>query len=375
MMPPNNLFGGGGGLDAEPAWRSTPPIPRTLGIERTAFEQASIEELGLGAGCVFVSVHPTDGDVRFLLGRERYVSTWKESCRWSGFEGSRKSKDESLAVTAAREASEESLCTVYSEAPLLRRLEEGDYWLRIVLSVSSDKRNPRFHATYVVPIPWDADIPERFRMRRTQLEHVDRLASEWKLVRPRFFGACGAVGPVHELQRDESPIDESSTQQRALCVLCTFQTPTIVTSPWQSVVADDDAAPTDCGSHFRAVVSGHDARGVRTWTHIRNRICSETRALEHPALHVVRDNRWKLVQHVSVARDYLEKDKLRWWTIADLRAALANGGNLRRERFRPFFLPVLQTALDELEASGRRPAAAHDSQVASPSADDVAHKA
>jgi hypothetical protein len=57
------------------------------------------------------------------------------------------------------------------------------------------------------------------------------------------------------------------------------------------------------------------------------------------------DGRWRLLQHVDVNVDHLEKDQVRWWSIDELDAVIVGQGQFGVDRFRPYFLPVLQTAL------------------------------
>tara|TARA_B110001450_G_scaffold87075_1_gene82936 strand:+ start:20740 stop:21048 length:309 start_codon:yes stop_codon:yes gene_type:complete len=58
------------------------------------------------------------------------------------------------------------------------------------------------------------------------------------------------------------------------------------------------------------------------------------------------DERWRLLQQVHVNADYLEKDQVRWWSINELGDVISAKGQLGADRFRPYFLPVLQTALN-----------------------------
>ena len=62
-----------------------------------------------------------------------------------------------------------------------------------------------------------------------------------------------------------------------------------------------------------------------------------------------RDARWGRVQDASVHRDFLEKDQIRWWSVTDLASVIDGRGRFGPERFRPYFLPVLQTILSEAE--------------------------
>ena len=81
-----------------------------LPLQSATFSDESIDAHGMGGGVVPFAVTP-EGDVRLLLGRERWINSWRGSCRWSGFEGSRKD-GESLQDTSVREFVEESLGVV-----------------------------------------------------------------------------------------------------------------------------------------------------------------------------------------------------------------------------------------------------------------------
>jgi hypothetical protein len=53
-----------------------------------------------------------------------------------------------------------------------------------------------------------------------------------------------------------------------------------------------------------------------------------------------------LLQCVNVNLDHLEKDHIRWWNVPLLHAVMQGRGVCDKERFRPYFMPVLQTLLD-----------------------------
>ena len=278
-----------------------------LQIHNANFRTEDIEAYGMGAGIVPVAIDP-DGEFRLLLGRERYLPHWKGSCRWSGFEGSRK-PEESLHVTAAREYAEESLGVV--------SMAGRSHWLRIVVRILHEKRAERYHATYAIPVEWDADAPRRFQQTRLDLEHIDRAMQEWRYARPTSalpFGVdVGAVEGGAEAARVELFDLESQTARIA-------------------------------------IFEGDAARSVLEWRRLRER-CE--RALRvHPSVRMRRRDGW--LQEVGVTRDYLEKDQVRWWSETELRQVMAERGHHGSNRFRPYFLPVLQTLLEKLRA---RPAA------------------
>lgn len=299
-----------------------------MDIEPAHFEGKDIERYGMGAGVVPVALTP-EGKLCLLLGRERWLPSWKGSCRWSGFEGARKS-GESVRNTAVREFCEESLHVVCDAKSATQRLAAEDYWARVVIRILHDRRPSRYHCTYLLDVPWDPTVPSRFRRVRSDLEYVDRVLQEWRHVRP--VDVLGEHGePVGDVVVHE---DGSATVWKRA-----EWSPCILRAPW----GRDEENP-----HLvRATVSGVAAAEVRHWSLLRDRL---TRALvDHPGLRVTRDAHWRHVQDVVVARDHLEKDQVRWWSVEELQAVMRGRGQSGMDRFRPYFLPVLQTILRELE--------------------------
>lgn len=251
-----------------------------------------------------------DGTVHFLLGRERYLPHWRGACRWSGFEGSRK-PFETTAETATREFVEESLGIL--AAPL------HAHWIRVVLRIHHERRTAeRYHATWVVPVPWDGDAPTRFLETRLDLEHIDSAVQEWRYTRPAdLLGTDRVVGCVEEGAQDTVRVSFGET----------------VYSPWVIMEAET------------VVFHGVDAVRVREWQRHRQRV--ERTLRKHASVTVVREaDGW--LQDASVHKDHLEKDQVRWWTEDELKQVMQSRGQHGADRFRPYFLPVLQTILTEL---------------------------
>ena len=286
-------------------------------LQRSSFVQEDIEALGMGAGILPYSINP-DGELHLLLGRERYLPLFRGSCRWSGFEGGRKD-GESVDEAAMREFQEESLQVVTSDAASLL----SGHTLKVVLRIANDRKKERYHCSYVCSIPWDAGLPASFQATRMALEQIDRLATELRMTRPACLETSGDILEVTELDDDRIRV------RRVLQGI-----PSILRHPW-TIEADGMVIGT-----FEA----RDARCLREWSAVRDRL---QRALfAHPALTVRRTD--SFVQEVLLQKDYLEKDQVRWWSESRLRAVMSGHGQLGNERFRPYFLPVLQTVLAEL---------------------------
>lgn len=298
-------------------------------LRKSHFYSHSVEASGIGAGVLPYAVDD-DGKVRFLLGRERFCMSWKGSCRWSGFEGSRH-EEETLLQTAVREFDEESMGVVMSPAELTERIRKGDYHSRIVLRILSDKDVQRYHATYLVRVAWRPDLPRDFQRLRASLEHIDRLAQEWCHAREGSLIDDGLfVGPV------DTCVDQVTTVARDVS-----STPCIVHPPWS---VDHETLRVSA-----RVTDATEAERLQHWEHLRRRIERSTAlANHHPSVQVTRDAQFNEIQAVNVQKDFLEKDQIRWWGIDEVTSVIYNKGTQGSERFRPYFLPVLQIALSEL---------------------------
>jgi hypothetical protein len=289
-------------------------------LQESQFTAEEINKHGQSAGVVPWALDD-EGRVQILLGRERFVPSWRGSCRWSGFEGTRKA-DESIKETAVREFLEESLGVIMTKSEVTRVIYREQATLHIVIRMVSE-RSVRYHSTYVVRIPWERDINKRFRTTRAHLEYIDRLIQEWKYCRPSALGAFPEeIGPI---------TCEAGSQH---VTRTTRSMPCIVRPPWK--LRDD--------SRMDAVFENPD---IEEWSILRDRI---TRAqIEHPSITLKRDASFGLIQDASLCQDYLEKDYVRWWGLDDLVDIMAKHGQRGSERFRPFFLPVVQLCIEELK--------------------------
>lgn len=320
-------------------------------IQRSSFASRDIEQYGAGAGIIPIALSP-HGEFHLLLGRERFLPQWKGSCRWSGFEGSRKN-GESIKTTAVREFKEESLCVVSADM-IHDSIMKETYWVRVVLKIVSDKRAERYHATYVVVVPWDTSVSTRFAHQRASIEHVDHLAREMERLFPTFaltYGREVEVGDVdsgedggvtlHRFvgnESDEGVGTRASFYTRCQEVVCE-----------EEVSDDDDAVSWETREDDQTLVldATHPyTPRLRAWETVRQSLevlpSSHVSIVRRTGVHTGR------LQDIRVQCDHMEKDQIRWWSVSDLRRVLDNRGFLGNDCFRPYFLPVLQTVLHEL---------------------------
>lgn len=150
-------------------------------VERCQFEEEEIRSLFVGAGVI--PVCEKQGEIYLLLGRERYVSSWKGALKWSGFEGGRKGQ-EGLEEAAAREYFEESLsCAEGKEVTydgMVSDLREKRYVSRVVINIYDSSPGKKFHVTYFVRRPSLSLIEEEeeFQRRRSFLLRSSHETSE-----------------------------------------------------------------------------------------------------------------------------------------------------------------------------------------------------
>ena len=153
-------------------WMSV--IQEMLSISETSFDLDAIDAQVVGAGIVPVSID-SDNVLRLLLGKERHITHWKGSLKWSGFEGGRK-VGETIEHAAAREFVEESMGAV----PLLncigipaveKILLEHRYMFRIVICICGDEplEKRRYHVSYVVQVPYNQEYIANFAQHRKWL--------------------------------------------------------------------------------------------------------------------------------------------------------------------------------------------------------------
>ena len=134
-----------------------------------------IKDQVIGAGMLPIAMDSAQKPM-ILLGKERYVSHWRGSLKWSGFEGGRKC-GETVEYTAAREFVEESLgcipCPDIGDATtdmisgIVNMLQAGKYFARIILCIlHADSVQKRYHVTYLVEVPYSDDYVEDFKRKR-----------------------------------------------------------------------------------------------------------------------------------------------------------------------------------------------------------------
>ena len=111
----------------------------------------------------------TDTGPQLILGREQHVKGWAGSLRWSEFGGNADGSDhECPKLTAAREFFEESLGVMGDLSDTLR---DDGYKFHVVVRQTS-KHGPRTKFFYIVELPYDSTVAQRFQGRREHLKNI-----------------------------------------------------------------------------------------------------------------------------------------------------------------------------------------------------------
>lgn len=304
-------------------------------LHDTSYDFEKIRDHVIGAGILPVSVDE-DGQVRLLLGKERYVSHWRGSLKWSGFEGGRKPNEE-IEETASREFLEESIGSVeFSEDEkhysILEYLKTSKYVARIVLCIlhGSEPSEKRYHVTYVVQVPHSKDVVFNFSQRRRILMELQ--TKNLQILRLQE--------QIKEFDLD-LPIEDDM---------------------WAAIVRvrSDAVFAVEVITHDDEIVvlffptAGQEVCEVfNRWLHMRNVITADCNTLQ-PICEIAVDqnrNTRQTVTSLKVNEDFVEKQCIQWWSYEELCDVIHNGGYSNTEFFRAYFLPVLQRSLDIIKCA------------------------
>lgn len=287
----------------------------------------NVQDKIVGVGILPIYIDAND-HISVLLGKERFVSNWRSSLKWSGFEGGRISS-ESVETGAAREFFEESLGVIRidpNEDPTIESITnflcQGRYFARILLCMAPNENSQeyRYHVTYIIQIPKQPHVVQAFLQKRAD-----------------------AVN----LQKQINAMNVMQTQLEKTAIL-----------PFVNNVYDG-----------HSVVDIHGVKHETTMTHIEYSDSSHmyTASVNNATQYISQYQKWfeqrqrildicphVFVQHstddnIQFRDEYIEKSTIKYWTFNELEHVIQNHGNSNSEFFRAFFLPTLQRALLELK--------------------------
>lgn len=277
----------------------------------------------LSAGFLFYSHPPDSEDVYFLLGMDDY------NCKWSDF-GGRRNVNESELDCAIREMVEETMFTVQIREPdpvkqdiqkelmnpsgtveeyvqqVKKMIETKNYTYRIGLDIT-----PRSEKKTIVSHGFDLSTLSVYYV--CPFTHLDKIQSNQ---------------PLSSDVQHSHPLSKSLKRLRVCYVkYIPWQPnlPQIFSKTYESIYRLNALSTLDEKIEYYNVTLPPELRS-------------------HPAIHIERQD--GKITHLSVLKEWIEKQKIAWWSLPRLKHALKNGGRYKRHILRYGFLSTLGIILE-----------------------------
>jgi len=278
-----------------------------------------------------------------VLGREQYSPGWRGSHKWSEF-GGQCAEGETVEATAAREFFEETL-GVFGD--VRDALATRQYAFRLSVRRSTARHGLVTKHLYVLQMPWDATVAQRFHGRREHLKHILFAVSRIRHVQRRLAAGrhpvpdylCRTGGRmllVTDIDAIEQIGDGSYRLMARACVASAdryFGTFDHGPEPVEVIV------PADAADEYARIIA------LKSWL---DRLIASFPADVGARAISYKDHGPARAWLPYVRREFLEKDLLRGWRLPDL--ALA--ARVRDDRFRISFVTPLAIALRQLARVG-----------------------
>jgi len=309
-------------------------------IHDTYYDLESIRHKVVGGGILPVCRNK-EGKLMILLGRERYISHWRGSLKWSGFEGGKKN-DEDVENIAAREFVEESLGVVklnneltYSTIDtVLDILKQSLYCIRLNLCINhndADNVESRYHTIYVIEVPYQPECVEKFEKKRKELVQFRCDLTKWKEL-------LESIPNEFPFIREESII--KGKKVKAIVNV------TLVNNTFCVQYLCEDGMYKITRDNFKNEYSSL----YYDWYLLRLQLQENVKMFSKiPDCIRVETNCFGFIQDAKLNDEYIEKQSIQWWSIQDLNSVIQNRGFHNTEYFRAYFLPVLQRIIQELK--------------------------
>lgn len=349
------------------------------------YKEDEIEERTKGAGILPVCRDPINGEIYFLLGKERHIPHWKGSLRFSAFEGTRK-KSETVIEAAVREFDEESMGVLsflssgsYTSHDLTKRLGEEKYVMRLCMQINKTIP-PCFHILYVVEYPFIDYVEMEFYRIRNAINKAISMYSE--LTRIRLdVGNCfpflergtpyegvGRVLSISDARIEdnimtltvavENEMNEST--ENLNCNKYNKDEKSVVETIHSGTDSIEKDESKDIYTHesilprrfeIKEIVAETEkwemARSYCYAIRIRRALTVHLLSLHHPCITYCKDE-LGIVDTMFTNQDYLEKDELKCWSYSSLKNSLCSKSNHSGNCFRTYFLPVIQTVIENI---------------------------
>lgn len=302
----------------------------------------SLRDKIVGAGILPFTYCPSQKKVYILLGKERYVTNWKGSLKWSGFEGGRKF-EEDVEETAAREFVEESMGVIRLDDHnptstihnVVQFLKKKKYAARILLCIDHGDTDKRYQVTYLVQVPLHQSCRTEFSHIRNTFMNIHAKLLHFK----RIFDALPSADEVFVM---EDQIVDGKKVKALVNVTLTSTTLMV------EYLSDDGMCLKE---HDISQCPRRASLDVYCkWFCMRKQINSYLCELNSIRECVnVKRNCLGFFVHATLNEEYIEKQQIHWWSLDSLKQVIQNGGYQGNDFFRAYFLPVLQRSIQEIE--------------------------
>tara|TARA_B100001741_G_scaffold12711_1_gene9923 strand:+ start:1224 stop:2183 length:960 start_codon:yes stop_codon:yes gene_type:complete len=311
-----------------------------ISIEDTNTDIEEVRDEIVGGGVIPISFDQ-NGEILLLLGKERYISHWRGSLKWSGFEGGKK-ENESVEHIAAREFVEESMgvlaldknhtnCSIDN---VLNVINTDKYVARVLLCINHNENKTmekRYHITYVIQVPLQSECNEKFatlrqhfvdfQIKLSQFQTLmDQLPSEYPFIKEDLIIKGKKVKAVTDVAVINNELVVTYLEEEGIhCI--------------RKEVPTNDTLST----YLR-------------WFSYRIQLQEELKKFKDiPDAISIHKNCLGFFVNAKLNEEYIEKQQIHWWKLNDLKDVLNNGGYKNSDFFRAYFMPVLQRVVKELE--------------------------
>lgn len=295
-----------------------------MNITVVKFDETNIEKHAIGAGIIPISVD-SNGKCHFLLAKERYNPAWKGSNRWSGFEGGRKSSEQFLE-TALREFNEESLGSIVKKETLKDIIEKNQYVIKLVVNIQQASQISKYHITYLFQVPWNNNYIENFNYKRNKLLDIQCCG--------KSLNYLEEISKVHQIHSNS----EIGFIEGIKCI------ERVKNYMIVSYLVKDEHNPY---KQIEKKVTLKVDKQTLMWQYMRECVTFILKQFDHESI-TKKVDKCNIVYKVSVHDDYLEKERMKWWSLENLKCVLKTGGNYDNEIFKSYFMPVLQCITDNI---------------------------
>lgn len=332
--------------------------------ETTAdFDQVPVSS----AGAIIYMVNPNNVP-HVVLGREQFVSNWRSSLKWSDFCGRRDPGDADAIKTAAREFFEE---TIGIFGDIEDRLRAGEYNFQIVMKRTGHQTS---RVMFVVQVPWNPDIERQFYGRREHLRQILFAVAEIRKLQceinnsrlpvPDFpfriqvknesrFVLIIGINSLEELEDGKARINITCVRAHRRPAVYfslpkTGQNFDVVNLETSSLHINSDTVIETAYIDVDPASLPRYARLMHMHERFYSLLSAFPREIAARAL-VWREYGQSMRSWIPYVRhEFLEKDRIRLWTVADLRDHIDHYRQNRTGHIRNSFLPMIKAFLQQL---------------------------